>query len=146
MESHQIQPTATSSQGVHALKGYLKFVESQSLETGRQSGREPDSEFEIVVAEALTRHGYQVDCQVGVANYFIDLAIRHPEKPETYLIGIECDGATYHSARSARDRDKYRQAVLEGLGWQIYRIWSTDWFENAEAETKRFVKYLEEIS
>jgi very-short-patch-repair endonuclease len=116
------------------------------LETGRQSGREPDSEFEIVVAEALTRHGYQVDCQVGVANYFIDLAIRHPDKPETYLIGIECDGATYHSARSARDRDKYRQAVLEGLGWQIYRIWSTDWFENAEAETKRLVKYLEEIS
>jgi very-short-patch-repair endonuclease len=143
MESHQIQPTATSSQGVHALKGYLKFVESQSLETGRQSGREPDSEFEIVVAEALTRHGYQVDCQVGVANYFIDLAIRHPDKLETYLIGIECDGATYHSARSARDRDKYRQAVLEGLGWQIYRIWSTDWFENQESETKKLVAHVE---
>lgn len=143
MESHQIQPTATSSQGVHALKGYLKYVESQSLDTGRQSGREPDSEFEIVVAEALTRHGYEVDCQVGVANYFIDLAIRHPEKPETYLLGVECDGATYHSARSARDRDKYRQAVLEGLGWQIYRIWSTDWFENAEAETKKLVNQLQ---
>lgn len=143
MESHQIQPTATSSQGVHALKGYLKFVESQSLETGRHSGREPDSEFEIVVAESLTRHGYQVDCQVGVANYFIDLAIRHPDKPETYLIGIECDGATYHSARSARDRDKYRQAVLEGLGWQIYRIWSTDWFENAESETMKLVAHIQ---
>ena len=143
MESHQIQPTATSSQGVHALKGYLKFVESESLETGRQSGRDPDSEFEIVVAEVLTRHGYQVDCQVGVANYFIDLAIRHPEQPEAYLLGIECDGATYHSARSARDRDKYRQAVLEGLGWQIYRIWSTDWFENVESETKKLVAHLE---
>ena len=146
MESHQIQPTATSSQGVHALKGYLKFVESQSLETGRQSGREPDSEFEIVVAEALTRHGYQVDCQVGVANYFIDLAIRHPDKPETYLIGIECDGATYHSARSARDRDKYRQAVLEGLGWQIYRIWSTDWFENSESETTKLISHLNKLT
>ncbi|MCX5969749.1 MAG: DUF4011 domain-containing protein [Cyanobacteria bacterium] len=142
LQSHQIQPTATSSRGVHALKGYLKFVESQSLETGRPSGREPDSEFEIVVAEALTRHGFQVDCQVGVANYFIDLAIHHPEKPETYLLGIECDGATYHSARSARDRDKYRQAVLENLGWQIYRIWSTDWFENAEAETRKLVTHL----
>ncbi|MCP9943475.1 DUF4011 domain-containing protein [Cyanobium sp. ATX 6E8] len=143
MESHQIQPTATSSQGVHALKGYLKYVESQSLDTGRQSGREPDSEFEIVVAEALTRHGYEVDCQVGVANYFIDLAIRHPDKPETYLLGVECDGATYHSARSARDRDKYRQAVLEGLGWQIYRIWSTDWFENAEAETRKLIAHID---
>lgn len=142
MESHQIQPTATSSQGVHAFKGYLKYVESQSLETAQQSGREPDSEFEILVAQALTNHGFHVDCQVGVANYFIDLAIRHPNRPETYLLGIECDGATYHSARSARDRDKYRQAVLEGLGWQIYRIWSTDWFENAEVETQKLIHHL----
>jgi very-short-patch-repair endonuclease len=145
MESHQIQPTATSSQGVHALKGYLKYVEAQSLDTGHQSGREPDSEFEIVVAEALTRHGYGVDCQVGVANYFIDLAIRHPDRPETYLLGVECDGATYHSARSARDRDKYRQSVLEGLGWKIYRIWSTDWFENPEAETRKLVTHIETL-
>ena len=145
IESHQIQPIATSSQGVHAFRNYLKFVESQSLETGRPTGREPDSPFEVVVAEAIQRHGYEVDCQVGVANYFIDLAIRHPNKPDTYLLGVECDGATYHSARAARDRDKYRQAVLEGLGWQIYRIWSTDWFENAEAETKRLVAHLESI-
>jgi very-short-patch-repair endonuclease len=145
IESHQIQPTATSSQGVHAFRNYLKFVESQSLETGRPSGREPDSPFEVVVAEAIQRHGYEVDCQVGVANYFIDLAIRHPGKPDTYLLGVECDGATYHSARAARDRDKYRQAVLEGLGWQIYRIWSTDWFESAEAETKRLVAHLKSI-
>jgi very-short-patch-repair endonuclease len=146
IESHQIQATATSSQGVHAFRNYLKFVENQSLETGRPSGREPDSPFEVVVAEAIQRHGYEVDCQVGVANYFIDLAIRHPDRPDTYLLGVECDGATYHSARAARDRDKYRQAVLEGLGWQIYRIWSTDWFENAETETRRLINHLEKLS
>ena len=145
IESHQIQPTPSSSQGVHAFRNYLKFVESQSLETGRPSGREPDSPFEVVVAEAIQRHGYEVDCQVGVANYFIDLAIRHPDKPETYLLGVECDGATYHSARAARDRDKYRQSVLEGLGWEIYRIWSTDWFENAELETQQLIKHLEQL-
>lgn len=143
IESHQIHPTSTSSQGVHAFRNYLKFVEAQSLETGRPSGREPDSPFEVVVAESIQRHGYEVDCQVGVANYFIDLAIRHPEKPDTYLLGVECDGATYHSARAARDRDKYRQAVLEDLGWQIYRIWSTDWFENADAETRKLISHLE---
>jgi DNA polymerase III epsilon subunit family exonuclease len=145
IESHQIHPTATSSQGIHAFRNYLKFVESQSLETGRPSGREPDSPFEVVVAEAIQRHGYEVDCQVGVANYFIDLAIRHPNKPDTYLLGVECDGATYHSARAARDRDKYRQAVLEGLGWQIYRIWSTDWFENHTKEIKSLIKKLKQI-
>ncbi len=142
IEAHQIQPLATSSQGVHAFRNYLKFVESQSLETGRASGREPDSPFEVVVAEAIQRHGYEVDCQVGVANYFIDLAIRHPDRPDTYLLGVECDGATYHSARAARDRDKYRQGVLEGLGWQIYRIWSTDWFENSEVEIQKLITYL----
>lgn len=143
IESHQIHPTSISSQGVHAFRDYLKFVENQSLETGRPSGREPDSPFEVVVAESIKRHGYEVDCQVGVANYFIDLAIRHPEKPDSYLLGVECDGATYHSARAARDRDKYRQAVLEDLGWQIYRIWSTDWFENADAETRKLISHVE---
>jgi len=145
IESHQIQVTPTSSQGMRAFRNYLKFVECQSLETGRPSGREPDSPFEIVVAEAIQRHGFDVDCQVGVANYFIDLAIRHPSKPETYLLGVECDGATYHSARAARDRDKYRQAVLEGLGWQIYRIWSTDWFENAEMETRKLMEHVQAL-
>jgi very-short-patch-repair endonuclease len=146
MESSQIHPTATSSLGVHALKDYLKYVETRSLDTGRQTGRPPDSDFEVVVAEALERHGYQVECQVGVANYFIDLAVIHPRQPDLYLLGVECDGATYHSARAARDRDKYRQSVLENLGWEIYRIWSTDWFENAEAETRKLVAYLKNIS
>ena len=146
MESSQIHPTTTSSLGVHALKDYLKYVETRSLDTGRQTGRPPDSDFEVVVAEALERNGYQVECQVGVANYFIDLAVVHPKQPELYLLGVECDGATYHSARAARDRDKYRQSVLENLGWEIYRIWSTDWFENAEAETRKLVEHLKSIS
>lgn len=146
IESHQIQPTPTSRQGVHAFRNYLKFVESQTLETGWPSGRDPDSSVEVVVAEAIQRHGYEVDCQVGVANYFIDLEIRHPEKPGTYLLGVECDGATYHSARADRDRDKYSQALPEGLGWEIYRIWSKDWFENAEAETRKPMKYLETLA
>ena len=146
MESSHIHPIPTSSRGVHALKDYLKYVETRSLDTGRQTGRPPDSEFEVVVAEALERHGYQVECQVGVANYFIDLAVLHPKQPDRYLLGVECDGATYHSARAARDRDKYRQSVLENLGWEIYRIWSTDWFENAEAETRKLVEHLKNIS
>lgn len=142
---HQIQSEKTLSKGTNAFRDYLKFVETQTLENGRPSGREPDSPFEVVVAEAIQRHGFKVDCQVGVANYFIDLAIRHPNKPETYLLGVECDGAAYHAARAARDRDKYRQSVLERKGWRIYRIWSTDWFENAEAETEKLIKYVSEL-
>ncbi len=81
---------------------------------------------------------------MGTAGFFIDLAVVDPERPGRYLLGIECDGATYHSARSARDRDRLRQQVLEGLGWRIHRIWSTDWFRNPEREIKRAVTAIEE--
>jgi hypothetical protein len=75
--------------------------------------------------------------QVGVAGYFIDIGIRHPEWPHGYLLGVECDGATYHSAKSARDRDRLRQQVLEDLGWKLHRIWSTDWFNDPRKEAER---------
>jgi hypothetical protein len=65
------------------------------------------------------------------------------EKPGRYLLGIECDGATYHSARSARDRDRLRQEVLENLGWRIHRIWSTDWFRDPSGEIERAVLAIE---
>jgi hypothetical protein len=75
--------------------------------------------------------------QVGVAGYFIDIGIRHPGWPHGYLLGVECDGATYHSAKSARDRDRLRQQVLEDLGWKLHRIWSTDWFNDPRKEADR---------
>lgn len=76
--------------------------------------------------DRLQRAGYETVPQVGVAGFFIDLAVWHPDVPGTHLVGIECDGESYHSSRSARDWDVLRQQVLEGLGWTIYRIWSTD--------------------
>ena len=80
--------------------------------------------------EILKVKGYDCIPQVGEAGFFIDIAVRDPEYPGEYLMGIECDGATYHSSKSARDRDRLKQQVLEGLGWNIKRIWSTDWFRN----------------
>jgi very-short-patch-repair endonuclease len=74
-----------------------------------------------------------------VAGFFIDLAVRHPERPGSFLLGIECDGASYHSAKSARDRDRWRQVILENLGWNIHRVWSTDWFRDPRRETDKIV-------
>ena len=95
-----------------------------------ETSRDAESEFELQVYEMLVEKGYTVHQQVGCADFYIDLAIVHPEDPGRYLLGIECDGASYHSARSSRDRDCLRQAVLERKGWNIYRIWSTDWFKS----------------
>lgn len=131
------------SRGAQALKTFLKYAESGLLDTGTHHGAEHDSEFERQVAEALRSHGYQVHPQVGVAGFFIDLAVVDPEKPGRYLLGIECDGANYHRSRWARDRDRLRQAVLEDRGWLIHRVWSTDWFHRPESELRRLLAAID---
>jgi very-short-patch-repair endonuclease len=83
---------------------------------------------------------------VGFSNYFVDLAIRHPDAPDHYLLALEGDGSNYNSARAARDRDKYRQAVLEALGWNVYKVWSTDWLENPDGELKKLLIELKRLS
>jgi very-short-patch-repair endonuclease len=138
-----VQPS--SQWGVRALKGYLHFAQTGHLDTASFSGREPDSDFEVEVCEALRGRGYDAVAQVGVAGYFIDLAVRHPAKRDAFLLGVECDGATYHSGLSARDRDRLRQQVLEGLGWKIHRIWSTDWFKQPKVELDRMVALIERL-
>jgi len=71
--------------------------------------------------------------------------VKHPLKPGTFILGIECDGASYHSGRSARDRDRLRQEILVNLGWKIHRIWSTDWFRNRDGEIKRLTRRIEDL-
>jgi very-short-patch-repair endonuclease len=107
------------------------------------TARDYDSVFEEQVAEALQARGYQVHRQVGLAGFFIDLAIADPDHADRYLLGIECDGAAYHEARSARDRDRLRQAVLEDHGWIIHRIWSTDWFRRPQEQLDRVAAAVE---
>ena len=127
----------TGARGVEALKTFLQYAETGILDVPRPTGQEADSPFEEVVAEALRAQGHDVHHQVGSAGFFIDLAVVDPHQPGRYLLGIECDGASYHSARSARDRDRLRQQVLEGLGWTMHRIWSTDWFKYPTRELEK---------
>lgn len=130
---------ANASHGVRALKNFLQFAETGELEVVRETGKAVDSPFEAEVIEALRGLGHQIEPQVGTAGYFIDLAVRDPNRPGRYLLAVECDGAAYHSSRSARDRDRLRQGVLEGLGWTFHRIWSTDWFRNRAEALQRVV-------
>lgn len=143
LQAEDISLASTKARGVAALKRYLQYAATGKLEMAEVSDRPPDSPFEEDVAHALRRHGYEVHHQVGSAGYFVDLAVVHPKQPGHYMLGIECDGATYHSARSARDRDRIRQSVLEGLGWRIHRIWSTDWFRNPDRELRKVRDALE---
>ena len=142
MTSKHIVAQSSSSPGVHALKRFLEFAETGQLQQLQHTGKQPDSDFEIAVMDALKLQGFNCVPQVGVAGYFIDLAVQDPGQSGRYLMGIECDGATYHSAKSARDRDRLRQSVLESLGWKISRIWSTDWFKNPQAQLQPILEEL----
>jgi very-short-patch-repair endonuclease len=132
-----------SREGVKAFRAYLEYAAGGAVVDDAEGG-EPDSDFEEFVADRLRAAGYEVIPQVGVERFRIDLGVRHPSYPLGFLAGIECDGATYHAPLTVRDRDRIRQDILEGLGWRIYRIWSTDWFNDRERETARLLRWLEE--
>jgi very-short-patch-repair endonuclease len=142
MQASDVIPTPTGHRGVNIFKLYLDYANSGRIEPGAFSGRAPDSDFEVFVADSLRQHGFEVVPQVGVAGYFIDLAVKDPRDPHRYLLGVECDGATYHSAKSVRDRDRLRQEILELKGWELYRIWSTDWFRDPQREARKLVHHI----
>lgn len=96
---------------------------------GSESTEDYDSDFEILVADVLRQNGFEVRTQVNEGYFRIDIAIIHPTE-NRYALGIECDGAAFHSSWSARSHDIWRQRVLESCGWKIYRIWSTDWWRD----------------
>jgi hypothetical protein len=132
-----IDPSRSAREGVRILKHYLEFANGAPLSGVASTGGDADSPFEEDVADAIRSLGYLADPQVGTAGFRIDIGVRHPDRPGAYLLAVECDGATYHSALWARERDRLRQDVLEHLGWRFYRIWSTDWFYKRNAEIER---------
>lgn len=131
LRPEQMDLARTQAAGVRDLKHFLQFAERGSIalaEADAGSVGEFESPFEKAVALALAAKGWWVKPQIGVSAFRIDLGIVDPEAPGSYLAGIECDGATYHRSATAKDRDKLREQVLRGLGWEIVRIWSTDWW------------------
>lgn len=144
MTDEDIDPDfAQSRKGVFAFRLFLHYARTGQLTLAESTGRGHDSVFEEQVANALHERGFNVHRQVGLAGFFIDLAVADPERPGRYMLGIECDGAAYHDALSARDRDRLRQSVLESHGWHIHRIWSTDWFQRPQQELARLIAAIE---
>lgn len=133
MHPDRIDLSRTPARAVADLKHFLEYAErgpSALASAVFGSIGDFESPFETAVARALRNKGWDVHPQVGVSAYRIDLGVVHPDIPGIYLAGVECDGAMYHSSAFARERDKIRQSVLEGLGWTLFRVWSTDWWTN----------------
>jgi very-short-patch-repair endonuclease len=141
-DPEMIDLTRTASQAIRDLKAYLDFAKRGPIALAREAtfagGVDTfDSQFEEHVATRLRTKGWTVQTQVGVSKFRIDLGIVHPDEPGRFLAGVECDGATFHSSPTARDRDRVRHAVLTALGWQLVRLWSTDFFLDPDAAMQR---------
>lgn len=131
LKGEQMDLARTQALGVRDLKHFLEFAERGPralAEATRSSLGDFESPFEEAVAKALVSKGWELHTQIGASSFRVDLAVVHPDARGSYLTGIECDGATYHRSATARDRDMLREQVLRGLGWQIERVWSTDWW------------------
>ena len=133
--SHRdMDPNRPSAKGVELLRKYLEYAASGGKNLGADISDEPLNPFELSIKDGLERRGVPVTPQYGVSGYRIDFACAHPDEPGRMVLAIEADGASYHSAPTARDRDRLRQQVLESKGWRFHRIWSTAWFRDREAE------------
>jgi very-short-patch-repair endonuclease len=131
--------------GVEMLRNYLQYADSNGKRLGDADVTgEPLNAFEAEVFDSLSATGMTLIPQMGASRFRIDMVAEHPDKPGRYVLAIECDGASYHSSYTARDRDRLRQQQLQNLGWRFFRIWSTDWFMRKEDEIKRAKKAFEE--
>ncbi|MGD9127334.1 MAG: DUF3320 domain-containing protein, partial [Planctomycetia bacterium] len=143
----QIRTERSNARGAHDLKAFLEYAQKGAQAVvARTDGSLGDAEspLEEAIVAALEERGWQIDTQVGVSGFRIDIGVVHPDKPGAYLAGVECDGATYHRSATARDRDKIRQQVLENLGWTIMRVWSTDWWYDPDSAVKQLDELLNE--
>jgi very-short-patch-repair endonuclease len=131
--------------GLELLRNYLQYASTHGKRLGdAEVTGEPLNSFEADIFDCLSAKGLKLIPQMGASRFRIDMVAEHPAKPGRYVLAIECDGATYHSSYTARDRDRLRQQQLEGLGWRFHRIWSTDWFMRKEDEIQRTLEAFSE--
>ena len=144
IKAEDINLAATTSRGAKLLRDFLMYAEHKHLDNPIISAvNETDSPFEREVFQELSRHDVSLIPQVGVSGYKIDFGVLDDEAKGKFICGIECDGVAYHSSATARDRDRLRQQVLEGRGWEIHRVWSTDWFKDRQGQIKRLLDLIE---
>ena len=145
IKSSDIDPDA-KAQGVQALRSYLDYADKgpETLQKDKPKAGAYESQLDEDIASEIQKMGYTVVPQVGCSGYKIDIGVIDPVNAGCYLLGVECDGATYKSSCSARDRDRLREQVLKNLGWRIHRVWSPAWVARRDSEVKRLKEVLEQ--
>ncbi|SDT08711.1 AAA domain-containing protein [Paenibacillaceae bacterium GAS479] len=147
LKPEHLNTSRTSSQGVAELKAFLEYAakgkEALGFRNSVSTSHSRVQGLEVQIADELRRAGHQVDVQIGVSGYRIDLAVIDPQDSSRYALGIVCDGYGYSQAKTARDREILRYRVSEQLGWKLHRVWALDWWENPERELQKIEQALE---
>jgi hypothetical protein len=134
----------TQALGVQTLRLYLDYAEHGPQESNKANKGQFDSALDEDVAAEIKKLGYEIVPEVGCSGYRIDLGVVDPVNKGSFLLGVECDGATYMSSNSARDRDRLREQVLRQLGWRIHRVWSPAWVSRRDSEVRRLKEAIEQ--
>ncbi|MBQ9063885.1 MAG: DUF4011 domain-containing protein [Blautia sp.] len=138
-----IDLSRTTSEGIRMIRSYIEFAMSGGVSSAVSGQRRVPDDFAGAIYKFICDKGYKAKQYVGCSGYRIDIAVEHPEKKDEYAAGIECDGLSYVNTRTARDRDRLRASVLRKMGWNLYRVWSTEWYRNPEAEGKKLIEFIE---
>ncbi|HRH45924.1 MAG TPA: AAA domain-containing protein, partial [Pyrinomonadaceae bacterium] len=145
IKAEDINLLTTNSRGAKLLRDFLKFAENKELEISiTPQIIETESAFEKEVYRELTKRGLILVPKVGISDYRIDFGVLDEQVKGKYICGIECDGISYFSAQNACDRDHLRQKALKQRGWEIHRVWSTDWFKDRNGQIERLLKLIDD--
>jgi very-short-patch-repair endonuclease len=140
----ELEKSQCATGGMSFLRDYVAYVRSGGDNFGDTEAIRPEiNAFERSIQERLERAGLILEPQYGVGKYLIDFAVRNPKDLSVFALAVECDGASYHSQPTARERDRLRQELLESRGWKFHRIWSTDWFRDPDLEVRRCLEALQ---
>lgn len=135
----------TESEGIKMLKSYIEFAKNGDAVLASSQHTLRNDDFVNAVHNYLLEHGYKAKRYVGCSGYKIDIAIEHPTAPNQFVAGIECDGFSYAAAKTARDRDRLRGTILKNMGWNMYRVWSTEWHKNPEIEGNKLIAFVDKM-
>ena len=147
LRAEQIDLNRTKAEGVAALRSFLEYAEGRALAVGESALQQSSAHGDMAraICCALEANGYETDLSVGRSGYRVDIGVVDPAQPDNYLMGIMLDGDAYGAAKTTRDREMAQISVLKGLGWNILRVWSMDWWDNSEKECKRILKQLQAV-
>lgn len=138
----------TNAEGVRMLRSYIEFARQGTgmlKPVEKKEMFETEDDFCKVIITFLEKHGYEVQTQIGCSDYKIDIAIVNPKAEGEFIAGIECDGFSYIHAKTARDRDHLRKTILQSMGWNLYRVWSTEWVRNPVAEGEALLNFIQSV-